>query len=111
MHFPPCPSNIATKIFESFKFSPESLEFDGEGALLPLLVPFFDPLGGADVSVDVVEVLAGLVAITLHLLATVEVDVILPAVPVKEGNCNATVMYFYSPIHLELLRAWPDSES
>ena len=66
------------------KVSPESLDFGGEDALLPLLVPFFDPLGGADVSVDVVEVLARLVVVPLHLGATLKVDIVLPTVPENE---------------------------
>merc|ERR1719412_1982822 len=53
----------------------------GEGALLSLLVPSLDPGVGADSSEVLVEELARLVLFTLQLLATVKVNIVLPAVP------------------------------
>jgi len=49
-----------------------------------LLVPLVGPLHGADVPEDVVEVLARLVVVPLHLGAALKVDIVLPTVPVNE---------------------------
>ena len=63
-----------------FFFAVEYLDFGGEGAGLPLVVPLVGPLPGADVPEDAEEVLARLVFLSLHLGATVVVNIVLPAV-------------------------------
>jgi len=49
--------------------------------LVPLFVPLLDPGGGTQSSEVLLKELARLVLPTLNFLATVEVDIILPAVP------------------------------
>ena len=68
-------------IFQVFFVLDSVLNFGGENSSLALVVPLFDPVDGADVSEDMVEVLARLVVLSLHLLAAVKVDIVLPAVP------------------------------
>lgn len=57
-----------------------ALDAAGEGALVALSVPLFDPCIGAHRSVDALEILAHLCTLTLDLLATVKVNVALVAV-------------------------------
>ena len=56
------------------------LNLGREDSPLSLVVPLFDPLKGADVPEDLLEVSARLVVVALDLGAPVEVDVVLPAV-------------------------------
>ena len=56
------------------------LDFCWEDSLFSLVVPLLGPLHGADVSEDAFEVVARLVVVALHLRATVEVHIVLPAV-------------------------------
>ena len=56
------------------------LDYCGEDSCLSLIVPLVDPVNGADVPEDFEEVLARLGVLALHLLTTVEVDIILPTV-------------------------------
>ena len=56
------------------------LNLGREDSPLSLVVPLFDPLKGADVPEDLLEVGARLVVVALDLGAPVEVDVVLPAV-------------------------------
>jgi hypothetical protein len=58
-------------------------EVGRERARLSLLVPLFDPVVGADGPEALVEVLARLVVIAADVLAAVEVQVVLVAVPGK----------------------------
>jgi hypothetical protein len=59
----------------------EFLEIGREGALAPLVVPLFDPSHGAQGDEVLHEELAGLVLFTFQIGATVEVNIVLPAVP------------------------------
>ena len=64
-------------------FWPTLLDLGREDSLFSLVVPLLGPLHGADVSEDAFEVVARLVVVALHLRATVEVHIVLPAVPEK----------------------------
>jgi len=58
-----------------------ALDVGGEGAFFSLLVPLLHPSCRADGFEVLQEELARLVLLTLDLLAAVEVDIVLPAVP------------------------------
>lgn len=70
------------------KVKKQSLQHEGwrlnlgrENASISLVVPLLSPLVWADVAKDLLEVVAGLVILSLELGASMEVDVVLPAVP------------------------------
>ena len=50
--------------------------------MLSLIIPFGGPLDRTDVLEDLLEVVARFEVASLHLVATLEVNVVLPAVPV-----------------------------
>ena len=50
--------------------------------MLSLIIPFGGPLDRTDVLEDLLEVVARFEVASLHLFATMEVNVVLPAVPV-----------------------------
>merc|ERR1719291_456830 len=57
------------------------LDVGGEGVLLPLFIPLLNPSIGADCLEVLGKELARLIILALNLLAAVEVNIVLPAVP------------------------------
>lgn len=67
-----------------------------EGAFAALAIPLLDPLVGAHRVVDSLEVLAGFVLFPTDLLAAVEVQVALVAVPVTYINNHHLVQALHN---------------